>query len=538
MAVSYVSGTKWTTDGSTTSISMPALNCISGNLLILCIGYYTTSSPSTVISDTASNTWEKIGTYTIGHGTKFIVYAVANCKGNASNVVTVSNFAGANYIHGVLTQYSGWAASMTWGMETNGSFTAATSWTSPSFSPNAGDLVITYTMGYSGPTYTAGSNYTLRTGGTSYNQAYEDRIGAPASSQTASISWSGAMDGDYIVVSFTPIVDVLPVTPTGTARYPLELIRRRIFFSRAHQSFGVVGANSDLVVVPASPVPPLGPTSYRRTAWNPDRSGMFIPQGLPTFDPGLPPPGMPLLPAKQARPPWNPPRGGAFLPGLPSSMLVIVPTLTPRMYGPDSYARRSWNPPRGSIWIDAFPRLPWNPDGRYGQPWEPMLPQRFLRTKWSPGKYGTHSYSPPGINPVYSLDMPAWAWAAKPFTVHLRIGNETSAQNLLILDVHPYFKGNESKTSAYIGPVSIPGYANLPTMMTSLYRASGWLNIPPRATQTFSFDCVINAPGTYSIECLVRTADASNLSELRQTILHPRTITSTAGTIVVRSVTG
>lgn len=300
--------------------------------------------------------------------------------------------------------------------------------------------------------------------------------------------------------------------------------------------FAPVGGQAELVVAPRLVPQFYGPASFTRPQWNPPRSFTAYINSFPNFDIGFP--IQPCLPSSFLRNAWNPERTVAGMPRPPNELVAVQAPCPPEMYGPDRHMRPAWNPPRSQAWQDVFPRLPWNADGRYGAPWRPMLPERQPRPSWVPTR--TFTYQPVGIAAAYTVRAPSVVYFGKAFTCYVEVVNSGSADNLMVIDVQPYFLQDSlsPQTGGYFSSVSVPDRASLPTILSALYSASGWVRVDAGASVTFAFDCVCDKIGTAYIGARLGVAVVNDLARVNQTVRNPSNKIAEPAVVTVRSVTG
>lgn len=388
MAIAFVNG-KNSTVASTASITLNIGAVTAGNCLILqVVGNQTVSS----VSDTAGNTWGS-GTSDAATGGWPVAryYVVPNCLGNANDTVTVT-MSSANFCNACVMQYSGVATTSPVDVTVSNSSgaTNVTTQTSPSFTPttSTGVAVAFGANANNGVNYTAGTNYTLRTSQAGVIQvAGEDRLNAPASSQTASITVSVADSVDIFVI----VLKAPAALTTNYVRTPDQVVRQPIYrsnwFPEKTQTFTPTGPASQIVIVPRDPIPPELPGRFTRFNWNPDKTwilraaispGNFV---IPTN------PIPPTLPERFMRPIWNPDHtewhtavGKGNVQIFPEDALPIPPCL------PIHWARPTWNPQHTDV--ETIPRPPGLVVIVPQDPIPASLPDRYLRPLWNPERTG------------------------------------------------------------------------------------------------------------------------------------------------------
>ena len=107
MAIAYVNGNTGTSDGSSGTIAATAINATSGNAIVVCVVNYTAGRYVTGVADTASNSYNRLGsTYTAGDLT-IEFWLAMNITGHATNVVTATFSGNASYRRIHVLQFSG-----------------------------------------------------------------------------------------------------------------------------------------------------------------------------------------------------------------------------------------------------------------------------------------------------------------------------------------------------------------------------------------------------------------------------------------------
>lgn len=170
-----------------------AQSTTTGNaIIVIAVNYSGTTAISTV-TDTASNTYTKIGGQTDGDGNVWEIWADYDITGNAANVVTATYAASGRNVCIWAIQVSGLAAS---GYDKEA---VAYAYTSSAFSVGATAattqndeyvLAVGYNINDPSRTYTAGSGYTERydSGGA----FIEDKVVTSTGAQTATATLSGS----------------------------------------------------------------------------------------------------------------------------------------------------------------------------------------------------------------------------------------------------------------------------------------------------------------------------------------------------------
>lgn len=207
-AAAFVNSTGSYSGTAATTISSSSINITGSNTIVVVTSALGSTNSVSSIADSAGNTFITAGAScrNTNASVGFIeIWYANNVTGNASDIVTVTFSASVSGRRIHVLQYSGIATSTPIEACTGGSQIDAISVTSPSFSPAASGNV--NVMGVfnddGGYTYSAGTNYTLRT--SDGHGAAEDRVGAPSGSQTASMSGNASTnDWVYSVVSIKP----------------------------------------------------------------------------------------------------------------------------------------------------------------------------------------------------------------------------------------------------------------------------------------------------------------------------------------------
>lgn len=202
MAIAFVNLVEKTAFGATSTGNLAAFNVTSGNFILVSVHVHSTISV-TSITDTAGNTYTLLATNSPGSGWDQEVWGAHNVSGNANNVITI-NLDGTETSWGAIAgQYSG--VKLTSALDVSSAKAtagAATSITSDSFTPTTSTgVAVSFVATSSGDngSYTAGTNYTLRSS-SGNTLTFEDRLSAPASSQTCSISWANSTNDNRMLV--------------------------------------------------------------------------------------------------------------------------------------------------------------------------------------------------------------------------------------------------------------------------------------------------------------------------------------------------
>lgn len=218
-AIAYVNSVSgvdgWGGDSATTQTTS-SWSLSSGNFVAVCVRWGDNAVPNTTatVTDTAGNTYTDGGsgrlTQSSDSGFLQLFYAY-NVTGHASNVVTATFSSSQDYKAVVAAEYSGVKTSAS-PVDTGNTGTAGAtnSVTSGAFTPSAANEIAVACAGLNvggfDGSMVAGSSYTVRkavTVSTHDKLAIEDRIGAPVSSQTASMSKAtGSLYWGIIVRAF------------------------------------------------------------------------------------------------------------------------------------------------------------------------------------------------------------------------------------------------------------------------------------------------------------------------------------------------
>lgn len=203
IALVNVSGGHNSTGSTVASISTNASSLTAGNLLV--VGVRSSSTTAPTMSDTATNTFgSPVNSVSDVGGDTVWEYRVANCLGNASNVVKASFSPSVNYVAIISHQYSGADTTSPYDVSATGNTSGGTSITSGSFTPtNTGDVGVAFgSVGALGVTWTAGANYTKQRTEDFFQS--EDRLSTGTSSQTAAISCNTSADMQIVVATYKP----------------------------------------------------------------------------------------------------------------------------------------------------------------------------------------------------------------------------------------------------------------------------------------------------------------------------------------------
>lgn len=209
MALSVtVAGTASFSATPSTSIATPAYNQAAGNCMYVCVNAFLATAFS--ISDTAGNTFvASVPYYTGGNSNGIIVYTVTNCKGNASNVVTVT-FTPITVSYATLTYYDiGGAATASAVDVAQAAATKAgpTTTISSTITTTVANEAIITTVFCDGVSLTADTPPTGYTGGailSSYSVTARNIVSAIQTGVV--VGWTGLTNGgnslDMVIVSF------------------------------------------------------------------------------------------------------------------------------------------------------------------------------------------------------------------------------------------------------------------------------------------------------------------------------------------------
>ena len=192
-----------TSGNADASVSASALNVSGGNLLYVGVRAGSTTTPT--ISDTAGNTFTQIGSTLstqsdIGVAAQF--YA-KNVIGNISDVVTANFSPSTSYAGIVVLQLSGPNTTNPLDISATGDVSSSASVSSASFTPSAvGEAACAFSTAAAFVSWTAGSGYTIPTGGSDTMIGGEYQLNIGTAGQTASISDNSAAAMYIMVATF------------------------------------------------------------------------------------------------------------------------------------------------------------------------------------------------------------------------------------------------------------------------------------------------------------------------------------------------
>ena len=161
----------------TVSSTYPSNNTL-GNMLIAVVSNTGTSTAVFTISDSASNTWTKIGNPSyVAYNNELTIFSALNAK-NSSNTVTVSSTVNADYPSLFIYEYRGAATSSSFDASSTQTQTSTVSVSSGFASPTS-TVELLFGVSYSGVSITtavpsAGTGFTLQTSSTVSNTTIED----------------------------------------------------------------------------------------------------------------------------------------------------------------------------------------------------------------------------------------------------------------------------------------------------------------------------------------------------------------------------
>jgi hypothetical protein len=219
-AIAYVNSSGGNAgSANVTTTTTAALSTTTGNFIAVAINFAINSSSVSSVTDTAGNTYHQCGNCSANSSNnQEDVWYAYNITGNASNVVTVNLGSAAQYLYVSQVQFSGVKTTSPAQDSNNGFATGATSVTTASISPsNANGLNFVSFNISNGPSPTAGGSYTILSPSNGCNLEYY--IGAPAGSQTASVSWTGSQTAVIGVESFSPAAVTTTTINKATINY-------------------------------------------------------------------------------------------------------------------------------------------------------------------------------------------------------------------------------------------------------------------------------------------------------------------------------
>jgi len=206
MAIAYVNGVGNREIVAATTIAAPAANHTTGNLLVVFVGFYSTSVTVSSIGDTAGNTYTKITSIKDSYSTIECWYA-KNITGNANNVVTATFSASVTYRGITVDQYSGCDTSAPLDQYNTGTGNDTAPITGNITTTTANEVLVAGVYLLYTKTITAGTNYTLRTltNPAPSKGASEDRIVSATGTYNATFSLSDSTPWVSIVASFKAV---------------------------------------------------------------------------------------------------------------------------------------------------------------------------------------------------------------------------------------------------------------------------------------------------------------------------------------------
>lgn len=189
------------------SIALPATSLTTGNFIVVATRWLPNSSTITSITDTAGNTYVKaIGRTATSSGTRVEMWYAYNVTGNASNVVTITPSVNVQYYGVVASQYSGIKTAAAPLDTTAVGNATGTSVTSASFTTTQAYELIVSSSDFNsslGPTWTAGTGYTIQAQDASGVETLQDKIvSSIQTSVTASITLSTSRGLSISVATF------------------------------------------------------------------------------------------------------------------------------------------------------------------------------------------------------------------------------------------------------------------------------------------------------------------------------------------------
>lgn len=203
-----VSGT-----ASTTVVTLGAA-ATAGNLLVVAAAVNSSTVTCTGITDSAGNTWAVIGPETNGTSRVYLGYAVQVTGG--ATTVTVSWSDSAATKRAGVDEYSGGASTNAaiFDVSTTGQGTGTALAVSTLTPASTGTLIVAVAAS-STRTYTAGSGYTLYSGGAGSGTLKSQYNLSSAATETAPFTLSSSSAWEEIAASFLP-AGAATATPTPT----------------------------------------------------------------------------------------------------------------------------------------------------------------------------------------------------------------------------------------------------------------------------------------------------------------------------------
>jgi hypothetical protein len=188
---------------SQTSVTLPTMANVSGDAIIVVEGFCTNSScnsttsgiTTTAPTDTATNTYSQIFRYdtpTTGAFTALVVYCADNVATSASNAITI-NSSGAYYFAGSVFEITNQATTCASLLDQSGTFTSASTSSSPISISTTGSTVDTNEMvvgAINNSGYTAGSGFSLMNSSGGFGST-ESMTQAATGTATATFTFTG-----------------------------------------------------------------------------------------------------------------------------------------------------------------------------------------------------------------------------------------------------------------------------------------------------------------------------------------------------------
>ncbi len=169
MSIAFVQAVNGGGDGSAATATTGSASFTAGNAVLVWARSNTNTIPTSV-TDTAGNTYSLICSNRIADNEQLWLYVAKNITGHASNVITVTWAASQSFSYCVAVEVSGADTSVPVDILTNSKgASGSTTHTSHKFSTSSLNAIIFdgVQLSNTGTTWTAGSGYTIPSGGTS-----------------------------------------------------------------------------------------------------------------------------------------------------------------------------------------------------------------------------------------------------------------------------------------------------------------------------------------------------------------------------------
>lgn len=203
--IAFVRAAQSTNSGGT-SVSVSLANTASDALVVACRQGADLTSISSV-SDSAGNTYSLVRTASdSGGGTReTAVYLAVNIKSSASNTVSCNFASNLSTTEGIVVEEFSNVAGLDTSVVATSNGSAVTSLSSGTLATTqSGDALVFAINASTSVTWTAGSGYTIPSGGSNSRQAAQYVIVGAAGNYSTSISWNTSAEGDAIYLALAP----------------------------------------------------------------------------------------------------------------------------------------------------------------------------------------------------------------------------------------------------------------------------------------------------------------------------------------------